>query len=58
MTALHWAVVFGHTEAIRALLDAGADIEAKDNDGKTPLQRAKILDKEETIDILLDWKHK
>lgn len=39
-TALHWAARTGNCEAIRLLLDRGADIDALDNDQMTPLQRA------------------
>lgn len=39
-TALHMAARRGHLEIARTLLDAGADSEAKDRKGETPLQRA------------------
>ena len=39
-TALMWAVSEGHTEAVRFLLDRGADINAKTNNGDTPLMMA------------------
>ena len=35
VTSLIWAAIKGRDEAIRELLKAGADIEAKDNDGNT-----------------------
>ena len=31
MTPLHWAVVINHAEIISLLIDAGAQLEAKDN---------------------------
>jgi ankyrin repeat protein len=34
---LHTATRFNHIEIAKLLLDAGADVEAKDNDGWTPL---------------------
>ena len=40
-TALHMAARRGNTEAAEALLDCGADINARDRAGVTPLQRAK-----------------
>ena len=39
-TALHMAARRGYTEIARALLDCGAAIDAKDNKGATPMQRA------------------
>jgi ankyrin repeat protein len=37
---LHVAAWFGRVEIVRMLIDAGADVEAKDNDGWAPLHRA------------------
>ena len=34
---LHWSARNGHLEVVRALIKAGADVNAKDNDGWTPL---------------------
>ena len=39
-SALHIAARFGKTECARVLVAAGARIEARDKDGKTPLQLA------------------
>lgn len=39
-TALHWAARTGNCEAIKLLLDHGADIDALDSGQMTPLQRA------------------
>jgi ankyrin repeat protein len=39
-TALHLAVTAGHTAVAAALLARGADVHARDNDGKTPVDLA------------------
>lgn len=39
-TPLHRAALFGSVETVRLLLDAGADVEAKDMNGDTPLSWA------------------
>ena len=36
-TALHWAARVGNAEAVRWLLGKGAKIDAKDEQGRTPL---------------------
>ena len=52
-TPLHWACYYGHLEIIRALLDAGADPEAKADDEATPLHWACLQDQVEAARILL-----
>ena len=37
---LHWACSYGHKASVEHLLSNGANIEAKDLDGKTPLHKA------------------
>ena len=34
MTPLMWAALNGHSDVVKVLIDAGADIEAKDNVSK------------------------
>lgn len=40
VTPLHYAAVRGHPAVAKLLLDAGADLEARTEDGRTPLQFA------------------
>jgi ankyrin repeat protein len=49
---LHSASTYGHTECI--LLDAGADFNLKDNNGRTPLHSASWNDHANCVRILLD----
>ena len=39
-TPLHYAVVWGHTEVAEMLIDKGADVNAMDKEGRTPLALA------------------
>jgi hemoglobin len=52
-TALHMAARRGNVEVAEALLDCGADIEARDSLGETPLRRAVNCDKTEVAALLL-----
>jgi truncated hemoglobin YjbI len=52
-TALHMAARRGNVEVIEALLDEGADIEARDSMGDTPLRRAVNCNKVEAARLLL-----
>jgi truncated hemoglobin YjbI len=52
-TALHMAARRGNVEVIGALLDEGADIEARDSAGETPLRRAVNCNKVEAVKLLL-----
>jgi truncated hemoglobin YjbI len=52
-TALHMAARRGNVEVIGALLDGGADIEARDSVGDTPLRRAVNCNKVEAAKLLL-----
>ena len=50
MTCLHVASAFGHVECCQVLLDRGADVEAKDKFGHTPLMYATTC---EVVQLLL-----
>jgi ankyrin repeat protein len=43
MTPLHWAAVKGSKACIRHLVTAGANLEAKEENGKTPRDMAEEL---------------
>ena len=52
-TALHVAARRGNHEIAEALLDCGADIEARDSLGETPLRRSVNCGKVEVASLLL-----
>ena len=56
MSDLHRAAFDGHTEIVRALLANGADVNAKNDNGYTPLQVAKDLNNIAIIKILEEWQ--
>ena len=51
---LHWAALSGHAEIAKALLDAGADIDARIDDQSTPLIHAAFMGRPEVTKLLLD----
>jgi ankyrin repeat protein len=53
-TALHLAVVKRQPDALRALLDLGADTEARDMAGLTALDQAALDDRAELVQLLMD----
>lgn len=53
-TALHSAAAGGHEDVIRWLVNHGADIDARDIDGETPLCHAIRLGNETTVRVLLE----
>ena len=53
-TALHRACIYGHTSTARALVKAGANVEAKDQYGETPLIRASIGGHLATVQFLAE----
>ena len=48
-TALHYAVEQKHTDVVEVLIDAGADIETKNVDGRSPLHLASISGELKTV---------
>ena len=54
MTPLHMAARRGTTKVAGALLDAGANLEAKDKSGETPLRRAVNCGREGMVAFLLE----
>ncbi len=53
-TPFHYAASEGKYEAVQALLDAGADVDARDKQGKTMLHHAVMEDKPWLIKYLLE----
>jgi len=52
-TPLHWATVNGHKEIAELLIDKGADVNAKNDEGGTPRDWAECCaDKKEPADLL------
>ena len=47
------AALGGHAEAVKTLLDAGADVNAKDYYGGSALLRAELLGHANIVDLLL-----
>ena len=43
----------GHQAVIKLLLDSGADIEARGDDGHTPLMRAMLANQSEAVRLLV-----
>jgi hypothetical protein len=48
------ATAFGQTEAAKALIDAGADVNFKNNEGSTALHTAAVFCRTEIVKALLD----
>ncbi|KAK8783496.1 hypothetical protein V5799_010140 [Amblyomma americanum] len=53
MSLLHWACDRGHLEVVKLLLDRGADPEAKDAEGQTPLHYAASCGHQQVAELLL-----
>ena len=53
--ALHVAAKYGSADAVKRLLDIGADLSARDLFGYTPLHKATMAARSEIVSILLDF---
>lgn len=54
LTPLHWAIVKGNKVSLRRLIEAGADLEAKDDAGKTSRDMARELKSEPAFERALE----
>ena len=52
LTPLHFATWRSNKETMEFLIDIGADVNAKRNDGKTPLDDAVVMGRKEISDLL------
>ncbi|KAG4133422.1 hypothetical protein ERO13_D08G095740v2 [Gossypium hirsutum] len=50
---MHWAVDRGHLKIAEALLSRNADVNAKDNEGQTPLHYAVMCEREDIAKFLV-----
>jgi hypothetical protein len=53
-TALHWAARCGHTDVVALLLQSGADLNAKDINGKTSIMLAAVNGQSHVVRFLVD----
>jgi len=51
--SLHEAAAAGDIEQIKSLISGGADVNAKDDNGETPLHNAVILANKDVIELLI-----
>ena len=54
-TALHWASIYNHTDVMRMLLQHGAIKDIKDELGDTPIDRARLYNHKEAVDLLKQY---
>jgi ankyrin repeat protein len=55
MTALHWAAMNGKVDAVKLLIDSGADVDALNAGLNTPVLLAAAFGHEDTIFCLMDY---
>jgi ankyrin repeat protein len=51
-TPLHWAAGSGRAEVVKYLIDVGADANAKDSKGMTPLAEARFFGHKDIAELL------
>jgi len=51
-TALHWAALKGHTQIVIYLVSQGADVNAPNGKGETPVKVAERAGKTDVVDFL------
>ena len=51
-TALHYLAVENYADAVQLLIDLGADVNVRNNFGKSPLQEAVQVGAAQTVDVL------
>jgi ankyrin repeat protein len=57
-TALSWAVEYGHYLVVKVLLEAGADPEATNETGRTPVSVAQDYEREDLVQALQHYIYK
>ena len=55
-TPLHSAAWNGHRDVIEALLEGGADPDARNNRRETPLYLAAWVRRQDVVDLLTEWR--
>ncbi|KAF2964017.1 hypothetical protein GQX73_g9554 [Xylaria multiplex] len=55
-TAVHWAAFYGHARVLGVLIEKGADLDTKDNSGRTALHKATMNDDHVSVKMMLESK--